>query len=75
MVVQGLGLAIVRKLVSMMGGTVALTSKVGDGSTFTLTIPDVVIADRVPPDECEIEQWQDGQSADPFCQTGFRNQR
>ena len=67
----GLGLAIVRKLVSMMGGTVALTSKVGDGSTFTLTIPDVVIADRVPLTSGEIEQWQDGQSADHFARQDF----
>ena len=35
----GLGLAITKALVEMQGGTVGVTSQVGKGSTFSLTIP------------------------------------
>lgn len=35
----GLGLAIVRKIVEQHGGKIALASKVGEGTTVTITIP------------------------------------
>jgi signal transduction histidine kinase/DNA-binding response OmpR family regulator len=35
----GLGLSIARHLIEMMGGRISLSSKVGQGSTFTFTIP------------------------------------
>jgi signal transduction histidine kinase len=35
----GLGLAICRRLASMLDGELAVRSALGEGSTFTLTIP------------------------------------
>jgi signal transduction histidine kinase/CheY-like chemotaxis protein len=55
----GLGLAITQKLSRMMGGDVAVTSKIGSGSVFTVSLPgpnvrvhaqDIVASDRMPAD-------------------------
>lgn len=36
---SGLGMGIVKKLVDMMSGSIAVDSKLGEGTTFTVRIP------------------------------------
>ncbi|HEX6575737.1 MAG TPA: ATP-binding protein, partial [Gemmatimonadaceae bacterium] len=35
----GLGLAVTRQFVDMLGGSIAVESKLGEGSTFRVTLP------------------------------------
>ena len=42
----GLGLAITRMLLDMMGGSISVQSVYGEGSTFTVTIPQTVLSDE-----------------------------
>ncbi len=44
----GIGLVISRRLTELMGGTMAVTSRAGQGSTFTLTLPAAAAADGTP---------------------------
>ncbi len=46
----GLGLSIARRLVEMHGGTISLQSEVGQGTTFTFTMPIYAIAATVTPE-------------------------
>ncbi len=42
----GLGLAIVKKAVDDHGGTISVRSKLGEGTTFVVTLPTIVISDK-----------------------------
>jgi signal transduction histidine kinase/CheY-like chemotaxis protein len=46
----GLGLATVKEILDQMGGTISVTSKTGEGSTFTLSIPLVTTVDTTTSD-------------------------
>jgi signal transduction histidine kinase/DNA-binding response OmpR family regulator len=43
----GLGLSIVRKLTELMGGNVAVSSRVGEGTRFTVTLPFTNVDDDI----------------------------
>lgn len=63
----GLGLAITRSLVTLMGGDVSVTSTLGHGSRFTVTLPlsaAQVVADTPP--IAPIEQAPDQTPVLPY---------
>ena len=51
----GLGLAICRQLALAMGGELSISSTLGKGSTFTITVPNVRVSDAEPAEPPKIE--------------------
>jgi len=50
----GLGLSITRRLVEMLGGEMTVSSKVGEGSVFTVTLPIEIDGRMVSSSEAEV---------------------
>ncbi|HYV04973.1 MAG TPA: response regulator, partial [Blastocatellia bacterium] len=50
----GLGLAITRRLVEMLGGRIDVTSRLGEGSSFAVTLPIEIEGHAAPADDVEV---------------------
>ena len=66
----GLGLAITKKLLSLMGGSIEVSSKYGEGSAFTVKIPQTIVS--LEPVGNFLEKFDQGEPAAKVKKDSFR---
>jgi two-component system sensor histidine kinase EvgS len=72
----GLGLAISKKLITRMGGSISLVSEEGAGSVFTITLPDVMVANEdIPPKDTDTSMFDNTFSGNVLVVDDVENNR
>ena len=68
----GLGLAICRQLAKAMGGDLHIASKLGEGTTFSIVLPNLAVATESPASDSEQAAPEPADSLAPEAAAGLR---